>query len=519
MSDWDNLDNLVAEWEKSPTGPRDIQKALTNLSKISLKMLVTGVEKEKESEEEYGPHAMLFGQLLDLARRAVESESIHPQVDDLINSCKELIEQGVYLPEAINFLNIVLDQYSTSIPKAKGSCTAFEALLLGISKKNDELANACMQVLSFMIARFNKSQRNKIIKKIARLSYDARRPSLLPSLKRYTKFLDRAEDAVENREWTVDKHSKVISVHSHKGGVGKTTVAITLALELASAGDKVCIIDCDDEGPSLLHSVPFEWEINKDIMFFVDWYDSERKEIPNEMIPTLSFSEGEISCIPGSYLASDVARLDQSQRGRRPFFGDYRRGQYRVASLIKYLITDKDFKHVIIDTGPGIAHLTMDVLLAILQVDGSNVFVMRPRVVDISQFCIDMDWFWWLKKLRGKKDSAIVINFAHSVSNTGHINLMDGEEIVTRMQEFKIFNIFSNLYFKYVDSGPLLKDLIKSVWKEYQGRIYKIPETAELRSADCLDNQNKECLMEIIGNLPSVREVAKALLNHLSGPK
>lgn len=45
--------------------------------------------------------------------------------------------------------------------------------------------------------------------------------------------------------------SKIIAVVSGKGGVGKSTVAVNLALAMVKKGYKVALIDCDFYGPSI----------------------------------------------------------------------------------------------------------------------------------------------------------------------------------------------------------------------------------------------------------------------------
>ncbi|MHA2224602.1 MAG: ParA family protein [Candidatus Hodarchaeales archaeon] len=45
---------------------------------------------------------------------------------------------------------------------------------------------------------------------------------------------------------------KSLAILSHKGGVGKTIVAVNLAVYLASEGKNVCLVDSDFHGPSVL---------------------------------------------------------------------------------------------------------------------------------------------------------------------------------------------------------------------------------------------------------------------------
>ena len=45
--------------------------------------------------------------------------------------------------------------------------------------------------------------------------------------------------------------SKIIAVHSYKGGTGKTLLSVNLAATFAKMGKKVCVFDLDFRAPSL----------------------------------------------------------------------------------------------------------------------------------------------------------------------------------------------------------------------------------------------------------------------------
>ena len=42
----------------------------------------------------------------------------------------------------------------------------------------------------------------------------------------------------------------ILSLYNIKGGVGKTIIAVNLAVHLANTGKRVCLLDTDFHGPS-----------------------------------------------------------------------------------------------------------------------------------------------------------------------------------------------------------------------------------------------------------------------------
>jgi MinD-like ATPase involved in chromosome partitioning or flagellar assembly len=161
---------------------------------------------------------------------------------------------------------------------------------------------------------------------------------------------------------------KIVSIHSFRGGTGKSNIAANLAAVAALDGKRVAVMDTDVASPGI--HVIFGMGREK-IEYTLNDYLRGECEITDaclDMTSRLGIKKGKIYLIPSSMSATDITRI-------------LREG-YEVSDL-KNGFTDvvkaKDLDYLIIDTHPGLDRETLlsmataDYLFVVARVDQQDL--------------------------------------------------------------------------------------------------------------------------------------------------
>jgi MinD-like ATPase involved in chromosome partitioning or flagellar assembly len=149
--------------------------------------------------------------------------------------------------------------------------------------------------------------------------------------------------------------SKIIAVHSYKGGTGKTLFSVNLAATFAKNGKKVAIFDLDFRAPSLFAILKAD-----NTEFWFNDYLNNTCDIDNVLVDLSGKVPGNGKFYVSLANPSTEAIRDMSSKDRKWEM----RALGRLLALRETLIKDKNFDYLIFDTSPGLQYSSINAIVA-----------------------------------------------------------------------------------------------------------------------------------------------------------
>ncbi len=162
--------------------------------------------------------------------------------------------------------------------------------------------------------------------------------------------------------------ANIISIHSFRGGTGKSNTTANVATLLAAQGRRVGVIDTDIQSPGIHILFGLEGEEITTTLNDYLWHGRDIEEAALDVTPNLGGEiEGQIFLIPSSIKPGEITRvLREGYNARKLTQG--------LSDLVEKLALDV----LLIDTHPG---LNEETLLSIV-ISDALIVVMRPDKQD-----------------------------------------------------------------------------------------------------------------------------------------
>lgn len=178
---------------------------------------------------------------------------------------------------------------------------------------------------------------------------------------------------------------RTISIHSYRGGTGKSNFTANVAWWLASFGKRVGVVDTDLQSPGV-HMV-FEFDVERITYTLSDFLfgKCEVHEAAYDLTKSLELEKGELVLLPSSMSVEAITRILSE---------GYDVG--RLNDSLESLGAELDLDYILLDTHPGVNRETMlttavsDLLLVLVRPDtqdfhGTAVVLEVARRLGVAQ--------------------------------------------------------------------------------------------------------------------------------------
>ena len=234
--------------------------------------------------------------------------------------------------------------------------------------------------------------------------------------------------------------SKIVSVHSFRGGTGKSNISANVAAQIAKDGNRVGVVDTDINSPGI--HVLFgmdEDEMTRSLNDYL-WDKCAIEEAAYPVGARIGKGEvftigGEIYLVPSSIRAGDITRV-------------LREG-YDVGLLndgFDALIDKLDLDYLIIDTHPGLNEETLlsvaisDALIIILRPDQQD-FQGTAVTVDVARKLEVPNLFLVINKALTSYDFDALRKQVEDIYDAKVATILPLSEDVARLQSSDIFSL------------------------------------------------------------------------------
>ncbi|WP_448603063.1 MinD/ParA family ATP-binding protein [Thermoleptolyngbya sp.] len=171
--------------------------------------------------------------------------------------------------------------------------------------------------------------------------------------------------------------ARIVSIHSFRGGTGKSNTAANLAALLSKHGQRVGVIDTDIQSPGIHVLFGLEPSRMKNTLNDYLWGDCTIAESAYDVtVPDFKTGEGSVYLVPSKSSAEDIARVLREGYDVR-----------LLRSGLQDLVKAYNLDYVLIDTHPG---LNEETLLA-LAMSNLLLLVLRPDQQDFQGTAVVLD--------------------------------------------------------------------------------------------------------------------------------
>ncbi len=192
---------------------------------------------------------------------------------------------------------------------------------------------------------------------------------------------------------------KVISIHSYRGGTGKSNFTANLATTIASQGNRVGVVDTDVPSPGIHNLFDLDLDQVSTTLNNYLWGERAIADAAYDVSANVGLgNDGKLYLVPSSIKADDIARILKDSYDVKLMHEGFR-------DLTKALELD----YLLIDTHPG---LSKETFLSIA-ISHALLLILRPDKQDYQGTAVTIDV---ARQLKVRK-MLLAVNKVHSKVN------------------------------------------------------------------------------------------------------